>query len=335
MSGKLFHAPFIQHHPGFELKGIVERIKNESKEKYPGTKVYRSVEELINDNEIQLVIVNTPAYTHYEYAKAAIEAGKHVIVEKPMVPSVKEAERLVQLAKDHKVLLNVYQNRRYDGDYRAVQGIIETKILGDLKEIEIKYDRYRPGLSGKAHKEGGFPGSGIFYDLGAHLIDQALQFFGWPDSLFADIWTIRENTEADDYFELLLIYKKLRVRLKSSVLVREALPAYVLHGTMGSFLQKRSDLQEQQLLAGVIPSLEPWCKSPGTSDGILHTEINGEVIRKQTHSSPGNYMGYFQDIYSALTQNTPGPVPGEDGIKIIKIIEAGLQSVAEKRVVFL
>jgi len=334
MSGKLFHAPFIDAHPGFELTAIVERTKNDSRARYPHSALYRTIDELINDSSIELVIVNTPVQTHYDISKQVMNAGKHIIVEKPFTVTSKEAEELVQIAKDNKVSLFVYQNRRYDGDYYAIKNVIDQKLLGELQEMEIHYDRYRNEPSGKAHKEGSLPAAGTLYDLGAHMIDQSLQLFGWPEAIFADTDIMRKGFGATDFYELILFYdNKLRVRIKSSMLSREHVPAYVLQGTKGSFFQQRSDQQEEQLLAGKKPSLEAWAPATALPDGLLHTEINNEVVRKQLTSTPGNYMGYFDDVYKSLTQNAPNPVPGEDGVKVIKLIEAAMKSSGEKRVI--
>ena len=333
MSGRLFHAPFIQNHPGYELTAIVERHKNDSRERYPQSRLCRSVEELIADESIQLIIINTPTHLHYENAKAALLAGKDIVVEKPFTVTVNQAEELTSLAKKENLFLSIYQNRRYDGDYHAVKNVIDKKLLGELREVEIHYDRYRPGYSGKPHKEGGLPGAGILYDLSPHLVDQALQLFGWPQALFADVWKMRDDVVPPDYFEMLFYYPKMRVRLKATCIARETVPAYLLHGMKGSFLQQRSDLQEIQLNAGAIPSIESWCPPPAQPDGILHTEINGEVILSHVTSTPGNYMGYYDDLYKALTGAAPNPVPAEDGIKTIQIIEAALKSAAEGRVI--
>lgn len=335
MSGKLFHAPFVEAHPGYELTGIVERHNQDSKARYPGSKIYRSVEELIADDSIELIVVNTPTYLHYEQAKAALEAGKHVVLEKPFAVHSKDAEELIQLAKKKNLILSVYQNRRYDGDYRAVKDVIEKGLLGDLREMEVRYDRYRPEFSGKAHKEGDLPGAGIIYDLSPHLIDQSLQLFGWPKAVFADSWKMRPTVVPPDYFEILLYYNDFRVRLKATCIARETVYAYMVHGMKGSFLQHRSDLQEQQLLAGVTPSLEGWCPTPAMADGILHTEIDGKEVRKEMFSTPGNYMGYYDDLHRALEKKGPNPVPPEEAIQTIKIIEAALQSSAEGRVIHL
>jgi scyllo-inositol 2-dehydrogenase (NADP+) len=333
MSGKLFHAPFIQNHPGYELTAIVERHKDESRGRYPQSKLYRSIDQLLADDSLQLVVVNTPTHLHFQNAKAALLAGKNVVVEKPFTIAVKEAEELNSIATQNNLLLSIYQNRRYDGDYLAVKKIIQDKALGELREAEIRYDRYRPSYGGKPHKEGDLPGAGIIYDLSPHLVDQALQLFGWPQALFADVWQMRDDVAAPDYFEILFYYPKLRVRIKATCISRETPPAYMIHGMKGSFFQQRSDRQEIELNAGAVPSIESWCPAPDSPDGLLHTAINGEEIKKQTTSSPGNYMGYYDDLYKALTGQAPNPVPAEDGIKTIKIIEAALLSSKEQRLI--
>lgn len=335
MSGKLFHAPFIQQHPGFELSGIVERHNDESRERYPDSKLYRSVEELCADKDIQLIIVNTPTHLHYAHVKLALESGKHLLVEKPFMTTVKDAEELATLAEKKGLQLTIYQNRRYDGDFRAVKKVLEEQLLGDLREVEIRYDRYRPSYGGKPHKEGEMPGAGIIYDLSPHLVDQALQLFGWPQSLFADVWKMRNDVQAKDYFELLFYYPSMRVRLKATCICRESPGGYFLHGMKGSFVQQRSDMQEQLLQQGVVPSVNDWCPPPASPDGLLHTEIDGEVVRKKLTSAPGNYMGIFEDLYLSLTGQAPNPVPVGDGIRTVKIIEAALESSSTGKVVSL
>ena len=333
MSGKLFHAPFIANHPGFELTAIVERSKDESRAKYPGSKVDRSIEELVGDESIDLMIVNTPVQTHFEFAQKAIKAGKHVIVEKPFTVTVKEAEELVQLAKANNVLLFVYQNRRYDGDYHAVKEVLNKRLLGDIKEAELRYDRFRTAISPKKHKESGLPGSGIIYDLGAHLIDQALQLFGEPNALFADMMAMRDASQVDDYFEIILYYDRSRVRLKGSSFVKLPVPEYILNGAKGTFLQNRSDMQETKLLEDAVPTPENWCPPPAAPDGVLNIVEEGKEIKKEMTSSPGNYMNYFDDVYKAIVHDAPNPVPGQDGIKIIRIIESAKESAMEGKII--
>ncbi len=333
MSGKLFHAPFLHAHPGFDLTAIVERHKQDSRERYPEAKLYRSVEELCGDRELDLIVVNTPTYLHYEQAKLVLQSGKNLVIEKPFVVTAKQAEEITRLAEEKKRFISIYQNRRYDGDYRAVREVVQRGWLGELREAEFRYDRFRPAPGGKQHKEGDMPGAGIIYDLSPHLVDQAIQLFGFPKAIFADVWRMRTDVIANDYFEILFYYDSLRVRLKATCIARETGWAYTLHGMKGSFLQHRSDMQEQQLLAGVKPSLETWCAAPAGPDGLLHTEINGERVREETTSSPGNYMGYYNEVYKALTGQGPNPVPAADGIRNMKIIDAALESAREGKVV--
>lgn len=335
MSGKLFHAPFLAAHPGYALKAIVERHNQDSRERYPDAKLYRSVEELCADPELDLIVVNTPTHLHYEQAKLVLNSGKHMVIEKPFAVTAAQAEEITQLAAAKGLFISVYQNRRYDGDFRAVKEVLEKGWLGDIREAEIRYDRYRPSFGGKTHKEGDMPGAGIMYDLSPHLVDQAIQLFGFPDAIFADNWRMRPDVVANDYFEILFYYPGKRVRLKATCIARESVYAYVIHGMKGSFLQQRSDMQEVQLQAGAVPSLDNWCPAPVTPDGLLHTEINGEVVRSETTSGPGNYMGYYDAVYKALTGAGPNPVPAEDGIRNMRIIDAALESVRERKIVSL
>lgn len=333
MSGKLFHAPFIDAHPKFELTAIVERHNEDSRERYPHVRLNRSVEDLCADKNLDLIVVNTPTHLHFDHAKLVLNSGKNMVIEKPFAVTVAQAEELKELAEKNNLFLSVFQNRRYDGDYRAVKDVVDKNLLGELKEVEIRYDRYRPTFGGKQHKEGNLPGAGNIYDLSPHLVDQAIQLFGFPDAVFADLIKMRDDVGVPDYFEILFFYERLRVRLKATVIARESTYAYVLHGMKGSFLQQRSDMQEQQLQLGVKPSIKSWATGPSHPDGLLHTEINGEVVRKETTSSPGNYMGYYDDVYKALKGKGPNPVPAEDGIKNMKIIEAALLSAEDKSVV--
>ncbi|MER3464263.1 MAG: oxidoreductase [Chitinophagaceae bacterium] len=326
MSGQVFHAPFIQLHQGFPFYAVWERSKNIAQEKYPHVKTCRRLEEILTDTEVELVIVNTPNYTHYEYAKKALQAGKHVIVEKPFVVTVAEGEDLVKLAKQNNLVLSVYQNRRFDSDYKIVKKVIDEGWLGDIVEAEFHFDRYKEELSPKMHKEVPGPGTGALYDLGSHIIDQALQLFGMPEAVFADIRIVRPVSKVDDYFELLLYYPQLRVRLHCSYLVRENLHSYILHGSKGSFLKHRTDVQEQDLQAGKLPNTSEWGREPEGERGYLHTEKNGQVIKEYLISASGNYMAYFEGIYQSIRNAAPLPVPVEDGLNVIRIIEASCQS---------
>lgn len=337
MSGKIFHAPFLKEHPGFFMAAVVERSKEDSKEKYPDAVIYRSVEEMLESADIELVVVNTPVQTHFEYTKKALEAGKNVIVEKPFTVNLAEAEELSRLAEEKGLFLSVYQNRRFDRDYLQVQKIINEGKLGNIKEVEIRFDRFRTQPSGKAHKENpDAVGSGSLHDLGSHLVDQGGQYFGFPEKLFADVFSMKGKEFANDYFEIILFYQNdLRLRLKSSVFSKEAHYAYIIHGDRGSFLQERTDNQENELASGVIPEYgKDWTQPLQEPDGILNfLNENQETERIYTSSDPGNYMNYYQQIYEFIVFGYALPSPADEIIKNMKIIDAAMLSAREGRVV--
>lgn len=333
MSGRLFHTPFLQVNPGFTFYAVWERSKNLAQEKYPEVKTFRTLENLLSDDEVELVIVNTPNYTHYDYAKKVLTAGKHVIVEKPFVVTVEEGKDLVTLANEKGLLLSVYQNRRFDSDYRTVKRVVEEGLLGEIVEAEFHFDRYKEDISAKPHKEIPGPGTGALYDLGSHILDQALQLFGTPQSVFGDIRIMRPVSKVDDYFEVLLYYPNLRVRLHSSYLVREALPGYILHGTKGSFIKHKTNVQEEALDKGISPTGDDWGVEPDDQKGLLHTEKDGRTIREFILSEKGAYNDYFTAVYNAIHKNGSNPVSADEGLAVIRVIEAAFQSSREKRVI--
>ena len=333
MSGKTFHAPFLHVNPGFEFYSVWEREKNLSAAIYPTVRIFRTLEELLADPLVELVIVNTPNYTHYDYAKKALEAGKHVIVEKPFTVTEQEGLELIALADKKGVKLSAYQSRRFDSDYRTVKRVVDSGVLGKIVEAEIHYDRFTPTLSPKVHKETPGPGRGLLYDLGSHLIDQVLQLFGDPQAVFADLFIIRDNSQVDDYMEVLLYYPGLRVRLKSSYLVREPLPAYSVFGHKGTFLKTRADVQEKHLLAGEMPGGPQWGIEPESERGLLHTEIDGKEVREKVPTERGNAMDFFDGIYKAIRENAPLPVTAEQAVRIIRVIEKAYESRGAGRVV--
>jgi len=333
MSGRVFHAPFISLHNGFELAGAWERSNKTIHEFYPNAKSYASLEALLSDDSIELVIVNTPTYTHYEYTKKALLANKHVVVEKAFTTNVAEAEELKALAaKQHKKIA-VYQNRRWDSDFKTFKQVIDSKVLGNLCEVQIHYDRFNLALSPKQHKEVPGPGAGILKDLGPHLIDQALFLFGMPQSVFADIRITRAVSSVDDYFEILLYYPSLRVQLKAGYIIKEVLPSFIAHGTQGSFIKSRADVQEANLLKGLKPNLTDWGIEPETEQGILNRDKDGISIREKVKTLQGNYYEYYDGVYQALKNNSAMPVTEDDGVNVMKIIEAALNSNEQKRVV--
>jgi scyllo-inositol 2-dehydrogenase (NADP+) len=333
MSGRVFHAPFIDLHPGFELAGAWERSKQSMAQQYPETKSYPSIESLLQDSAVDLVIVNTPTYTHFDYTKKALLANKHVVVEKAFTTTVAEAKEIKSLAEQHGKVVSVFQNRRWDSDFKTVQQIVNQGVLGELKEVSFSYDRYNPALSPKMHKETPGPGAGVVYDLAPHIVDQVLTLFGEPTHVFADIHTMRETSAVEDYFEILLYYPTKRARLRATYFAREPVPSYILHGAKGSFLKTRGDIQEATLQAGKKPTGADWGIEPEAEQGILHTEIDGKIVRESIKTLPGNYMDYYDAVYESIVNNQKPPVTVDDGILVMRVIEAAFKSYQEKRVI--
>lgn len=331
MSGKVFHAPFLEFHSGFELLGSWERSKKLIQQDYPNVRSYASLEEII-ESDVELVIVNTPVGTHFEYARKVLLAGKHAVVEKAFTTTLAEAQELTDLAKQKGLKLAVYQNRRWDSGVKTVRQVLLDGVLGDIVEAEFHFDRYNPILSPKQHKETANAGAGVLKDLGPHLIDQALYFFGLPKAVFADIRTTREHSLVDDWFDILLYYPDFRVRLKAGFFVREANPAFTIHGKKGSFLKAQGDVQEDDLKLGKKPNLNTWGTEPIEKEGLLHTEIDGKIIRGKIPTLQGNYFDFFDGMYEAIVNDKEEPVTGQEGVRVMQIIEAAIQSSAERKV---
>jgi scyllo-inositol 2-dehydrogenase (NADP+) len=325
MSGRVFHAPFLELHDGFELTGAWERSKKLIQADYPEVKSYGSIEELLAD-DIELVVVNTPVETHYEYAKKALLAGKHALVEKAFTTTAAEAEELLAIAKEKNLKLTVYQNRRWDSDFKTVKQVVEQGLLGDIVEAEFHFDRYNPQLSPKTHKETVNAGAGVLKDLGSHIIDQALFLFGYPEAVHGDVRITRENSLVDDWFDISLYYPDKRVRLKAGFFVREAIPAYIVHGKKGTFLKQRGDIQEDVLKLGEKPNRTTWGTEPADKEGLLHTDINGEAVRKTIPTLQGNYFELFDGVYNAIAHGKPEPVSAADGVNTMRIIDAAIES---------
>lgn len=337
MSGQVFHAPFVHTNPHFELYKIVERNKELSKERYPYATIVRSFEELIQDPEIELVVVNTPDITHYDYARKALEAGKHVVVEKPFTSTAAQGEELIALASEKGLMLSVYQNRRWDADFLTVQEILSHQLLGRLVEYESTFARYRNFIKPGTWKETGKDGGGLTYNLGAHLIDQAILLFGMPEAVFADIDTVRTDGKVDDYFMIRFLRPALapdvKVTLKASYLMREAEPRFVLHGTLGSYVKHGVDKQEAALLRGEMPGGPHWGEETEEELGLIHTEIDRQVICRKYPGIPGDYGRYYQNIYEHLRLGKSLQTGARDILNVIRVIEAAYRSGQERKII--
>jgi scyllo-inositol 2-dehydrogenase (NADP+) len=324
MSGEVFHGPLLEAHKGFEIVSVWQR--NPKKPARHGYSVTSDIENIFKDPSVELVIVNTPNETHYPYARAALQAGKHVIVEKPFTVTVKEADALIELAKKQDKMLTVFQNRRWDADFLTVQKVVERQLVGKLVECEIHYDRFRNYIEPDTWKEEAKPGTGILYNLGSHLLDQALVLFGMPRYVDARIGTQRPAGKVDDFFDIRMEYKDFFVILKSSYLVREQGPRFILHGTEGSFTKSGIDPQEQALKDKKVPGTSGWGAEPEALWGKLNTTIEGKHVDGPFETIPGNYLSFYNNVFAALRDGQPLAVKLQEARNVIQLIEACQES---------
>lgn len=324
MSGEVFHGPLLEAHSGFEIVRVWQR--NKAKAARHGYPLAGDMAAILNDPSVDLVVVNTPNDSHYTYALAALQAGKHVIVEKPFTVTVKEADELIDTAKNQERMLTVFQNRRWDADFRTVQKVIEKKLLGKLVECEIHYDRFRNYIEADTWKEETKPGTGLLYNLGSHLIDQALVLFGMPRFVDARIGTQRPGGKVDDFFDIRMEFKDFFVILKSSYLVREQGPRFILHGTEGSFIKSGIDPQEQALKERKIPGTPNWGAEPEAWWGKLNTTISGKQFEGPFESVPGNYLAFYDNVYSVIRKGQSLAVKPEEARNVIRLIEVCQES---------
>jgi scyllo-inositol 2-dehydrogenase (NADP+) len=325
MSGRIFHAPFVHAHEGFKFKAVLERSKKIAANHYPGIVSYDSIEDLLKDEEIELVIVNTPNYLHYEQAKQVLLSGKHVLVEKPATATTAQLLQLFDIAKQQNRHLLVYQNRRWDSDFLSVKEVIESGRLGQLTEVHLRFDRYKPLLSPKAFKEtAGTPASGLVYDLGPHLLDQVIALFGKPLTSSKVTAMQRDGSEVVDYFNYQFTYPhQLVVYVTSGLLVVQPLPSFVVHGTAGSYLKNRSDVQEVQLDKGIKPTDNNYGIEPEGSDGqLILINENNERSVELIPSKQGNYINLFEAVYQTITNGALYPITDEHIAWQIELLEA-------------
>jgi predicted dehydrogenase len=327
LSGRFLQTPFFKAHSGFRVARVMTSRGDQLKESFPDLTPTTTVEEVFSDQDIDLVAIATPNATHYELARAALKAGKHVLVDKPACATAAELRELRDLAKASKLQLFVFQNRRWDSDFLTVSQLLKSGELGQLVAYEARYDRWKPEPNAKAWKETPGPGAGMLYDLGSHLIDQAIACFGVPKQVSGRTWIQRSFSIIPDAFDLQMEYEGFTADLSCSLLVREPTPRYRLHGTQGAYVKYGIDVQEDQLRAGLSPLAAGFGQEPAEQDGILHTERRGEVFRGTVPTTPGRWLGLFENMYDAIKGKDNPAVTLEEVIAQLEVIETvGLAS---------
>jgi predicted dehydrogenase len=340
-AGKVFHCPFIAAVPGLELSAIVQRKGDEASHAYPSARILRSPEEAFADPTIDLIVVATPSETHFDLAAQALQAGKHVVVDKPITSSSKSAHALVALAKHHNRILAPFHNRRWDGDFLTLRQLLHEGTLGRVVEITSRFDRYRPLQRPDTWKEVASPATGFLYDLGPHLVDQALSLFGPPARITASVHHDRDRTDIDDGFDLILDYdmpygRTLRYGCHATMLAAEPSPRFLVHGTHGSFRKFGVDPQEPVLLADPnlrppsLNSSEPWLPEPKSDWGTVTVCRDLAQPGFLTHSTiptiPGDYRQFYANVRDALLGKAPLAVSGEDAYRTLHILDLARES---------
>lgn len=327
LAGSVFHAPLVLAEPHMRLAKVVTSRREQVASDLPGVNVVESAEDLFADPEIELVIVASPNTTHVPYARAALHAGKHVVIDKPFAPTLGEADALIALAEEKNRLLSVFHNRRWDDGFLTAHHCIDQGLVGTLAHYEVHFDRFRPAIK-QGWREQPLKGSGLLYDLGSHLIDQALVLFGLPKTITADVITQRPQAVMDDYFHLILDYGRLRAILHAATLVCRPGPHIILHGDAGSYSKHGLDPQETALKAGQRPTKPGW--APTTQHGTL-TRADGTETTLET--LPGRYEAYYAGIAASIRDGTPPPVTGGEARNVMLVVEAAIRSAAERRTV--
>jgi predicted dehydrogenase len=334
MSGMVFHGPLLQAHKGFQISLILERHKNNSQGKHPGARLVRKYSDILDDQDIELIIINTPDHTHYELAIAALKAGKHVVIEKPFTLTTRHADEIIELSAERGLMVAVFQNRRWDGDFITVKRIIKEQKLGRLVSFESHFDRFRNYIQ-DSWKEDEQNGTGTLYNLGSHMIDQALQLFGMPEYIFADVRAMRPGSRVDDSFDIFMHYREIKCLVRGSYLVKEQGPRYILHGTNGSFIKSGIDPQEEDLKSGKIPGSKGWGVEEPSFHGILNRLDNENDIVERIPTKCGNYLDFYDNIYAHLRNGARLAVPASEAREVIRVIEAAYESEKEDKVVYL
>lgn len=322
LSGRYFHAPFLKVNPRFKLTKVVTRNAAAVHEFDPAIDVVGSAEELLADDSIDLVFICTPNDLHFPYAKAALEVGKHVVIEKPFTNTTAEADALIALAEEKNLVVSAYQNRRWDADFLTIQQLLQDGSLGDVIEFEGHFDRYRPEVAQGTWKEVAAAGAGTLYNLGPHLIDQALVLFGTPQKVTATIKIVRPGGETDDYFDIRLDYADKSIILKASLVVFENGLRYVIHGTKGSFIKYGLDIQEDTLRKNILPNTEDWGQEPESQYGTLYTEAGKTILP----TLPGHYTPFYDSIYEAIVEGKELIVKPQHARNTTRVMELAIES---------
>lgn len=333
-AGQTFHAPVLSAVPGLELAAVASSQPDKVRADWPGVAVEPDSAALLARNDIDLVVIAAPNAQHHPLARAALEAGRHVVVDKPFTLDAAQARDLAALATQQGRLLSVYQNRRFDADFLTLRELLASGQLGRPVYVESHFDRFRPQVR-ERWREQAVPGAGLWVDLGAHLLDQAVQLFGRPDTLQLDTAALRDGAQVEDYFHAVLRYQTgphapLRVVLHATTLAAHAAPRYLVHGTRGSYVKHGVDPQEDALRAGARPGGEDWGVDPLPGD-LKVVAVENWVRDSSVPNRRGSYVDYYAAVRDAILGRGPNPVPPEEAVALMELLDLGARSAREGR----
>jgi predicted dehydrogenase len=329
LAGSVFHAPLIAATPGLELHTVASRDPAKVALRHPQARVTGDPMQACTDPAIDLVVIATPNQTHAPLALAALAAGKHVVVDKPFALDVAEAEAMIAAAEAAGRVLSVFHNRRWDADFLALRALLQADALGEVTELHSHFDRYRPQVPDRWRDREG-PGSGLWYDLGPHLVDQVQQLLGPPLAVGADQARQRHGAQAVDYFHVQLRYPRMRAILHAGALVPGHGLRFAVHGSGGSWLKHGLDPQEDALRGGAIPGAAGWGREPQPGT-LLRVQADGSTREVPSPAPAGDYLAYYAQLRDAIAGRSAPPVCARDALQVMRVIEAGLLSDAERR----
>jgi predicted dehydrogenase len=335
LAGQAFHAPVIRGVPGMELACILERRGTRAQEKYPDVRVARALDEMLADKTIQLCVVATPNDSHFELARDCLLAGRDVVVDKPFAPTLRESAELVRLATERGRLITVYQDRRWDGDFATLKKIVQSGRLGTVVEYEARFDRFRLEAKANAWRErADQPGAGVLFDLGPHVIDQALVLFGEPRAITASAFCQRQTSQVDDAFDVCLEYPGLRAMARARIIAYAPGPHFLIHGTKGSFVKYGMDPQEERLRGGNFPQGTDWGADWGVEDEQWQGTLSpvGEPSVK-VRTERGDYRGFYANVRDAIEKKAALEVTPEQALRTMRAVMLAHKSSRERRTV--
>jgi len=343
LGGRVFHAPFVSAVPGLKLVSIMTSKGEEPAKLYPSARITPKLDELLTDKSIDLIVVSTPNETHFDLASRALNAGKHVVIDKPFAATSQQCRQLADLAQNKGLQVVPFHNRRWDGDFLTVRKILADGSLGRVVTFESHFDRFRPTPRENTWKEAGNPANGMLFDLGPHLVDQVLSIFGPPEAITASVRSDRDQTEIEDAFDITMHYpgksgKGLLAHCRTSYLACINAPRFLLHGTHGSFIKYGLDPQEPALVGGAkVPSMgssQPWLEEKESAWGKLAVapvlSDPTMLVEKVVKTEPGDYRGFYANVRDAILGDAPLAVTPEDGYRVIRLLELARESSAKR-----